>query len=163
MTTAGGTLNVEAPTREQLNPLERALLGIECAPWHALYRMAIGWFILPAFFRLFGRNAEGYALFLFFGGVLLLLRIGPVVLRKVFPFSKQAQDIWFERRKLSKVYDSYQWRKLLWLGLGMAAYSAYSRYLEPANTILVALCIVGGVIGLWRWRGFASSGKLNCP
>lgn len=52
-----------------------------------------------------------------------MLRLVPAVLRRIFPFSSEAKDLWFQRRNLGKRYDSYQWQKLFWLGLGMLPYA----------------------------------------
>src|SRR5687768_616983 len=101
--------------------LEQICLNLDRAPWGGVLRLLVGTIILPIH-SFFCRDAcPPWTVFLFFLSVLVMLRAGPLVVRKLLPFSKQAQEIWLERRRLAKVYDSYQWQKLFWIGLGMGS------------------------------------------
>jgi len=68
---------------------------------------------------LWGFDAPGWSLACFFLAGLFLLRLVPAILRRLLPFSAETQEVWRERRKLGKRYDSYQLRKLLWIGVGI--------------------------------------------
>ena len=84
--------------------------------------------------------------------LLLSLRLAPAVFRRAFAFSREAKDLWFERRNLGKRYDSYQWQKLFWIGIGMALHALQSRQHFPAALALAATCLVAGAFGVLVWR-----------
>jgi hypothetical protein len=135
------------PTR-----LEDSLIHLDELPWGALYRMAVGFSILPAFALAFGRNASGVALAAFFLAVLFLLRLVPGVVRRLLRFSQVAQSTWQTRRQMAKRYDSYQWQKLFWIGLGLAASMAVSGDLRTSRVMLTSICLSAGAAGLVFWR-----------
>jgi hypothetical protein len=83
--------------------------------------------------------------------ILLMLRVAPVLIRRLVPFSDWAQRTWAERRELSRRYDSYQWRKLLWVGLGLALYVALSWEATSLRIAISLTCILAGALGLARW------------
>jgi hypothetical protein len=83
---------------------------------------------------------------------LALLRLVPAVIRKAVPFSPAAKSIWGERRGLGKRYDSYQWQKLFWIGIGMLAYSAVSDRYAGAQVALASGCVISGALGWLQWR-----------
>jgi hypothetical protein len=142
-------LNATSTTSEPTRPVERLLLSIERAPLSAIYRIAIGFALIPLFQRLAGTGKPPWSFLLFFLCLLVLLRLVPLVLRKVLPFSKELQDAWFSQRALSKQYDSFQWRKLFWIGLGLGAYMAIYRQHTLTYGLIAAVCIAGGAAGLW--------------
>jgi hypothetical protein len=82
------------------------------------------------------------------------------VFRKVFPFSKEVKGIWAERREIAKRYDSYQWRKLIWFGIGMACYVVLSGTWNVVVVALTAFCVVGGGIGVFVWRKRSAAEKV---
>jgi len=131
--------------------LERLLLLLEKAPFYALYRIAIGFVFLPSLFRVFGQPIAVPMLLGGFLGILVLLRLVPAVIRHVLPFSKQVQDAWFKQRILAKRYDSYQWRKLFWMGLGMAGYLVSGPRSNGPQFGLTVFCLVSGALGLCFW------------
>ncbi len=102
---------------------ERALLALEQFPLSAAYRIAIGYAILPSFALVSGDHDFGWSVIPWFVGVLLGLRLVPAALRKLLPFSQRLSAAWAANRALAKRFDSYQWRKLFWIGTGMAAYT----------------------------------------
>jgi len=138
--------------------LERALLSVERFPWSALYRTAIGYSMLPLFSWLAGKGDLGWSLLPWFVAVLLALRVLPAVLRRVLPFSQHARAVWAERRALAKRFDSYQWRKLFWFGVGLAAYVASSGHIDWPSAALTGVCLGGGALGFVIWRRRVSTG-----
>jgi len=82
---------------------------------------------------------------------MLSLRIVPVFLRKLLPLSAEVKTIWAERRQLAKRYDSFQWQKLFFIGLGLAGYTLFSRALFPSTVAVSGFCVLFGAIGLVRW------------
>jgi hypothetical protein len=83
--------------------------------------------------------------------VLVLLRVVPAVLRLALPFSGEAKQIWLERRFLAKRYDSYQWQKLFWIGLGLLLFAIAAGGASVAELVVTLACLVGGSLGLWIW------------
>jgi hypothetical protein len=144
-----------------LRAFERAFLAAEQPPWDALYRIAIGYGMVPVFSRLSGTDDLGWGLLASFVALLLALRIGPAVLRKLLPFSQEATAMWAERRGLAKRFDSYQWRKLLWFGVGLAAQMASSGRVDWPRIVLLCTCVGGGAVGLVIWRQRVSAGLVS--
>lgn len=133
---------------------ERPLLLLEQAPFGELYRVVIGYLIFPVFLHLPGVAEPTWGLILWFLAILLSLRVGPLLLRKALPFSDEILGIWSERRRMAKRFDSYQWRKLLWFGLGMSIYLVLAERAPRWGVALAVFCIIAGGVGqlIWRWR-----------
>ena len=89
----------------------------------APYRVLIGFATIPAMQLLFGSEGSDWTLVPFLLLVLLLLRAGLAVVRKLVPFSAELREAWSVRRRTAKLYNSYQWRKLMWIGAGLALLS----------------------------------------
>ena len=124
---------------------------IDQYPWGALYRIGLGYVIPLIYHLIFSKEDSGWFLVLWFLCCLIAFRVLPMVLRKLLPFTKEAREIWIERRKIAKRYDSYQWRKLFWLGIGMACYVAASGAWDGIVGALTAFCIIGGGLGVVFW------------
>jgi succinate dehydrogenase hydrophobic anchor subunit len=88
----------------------------------------------------------------FLAVVLVAYRIVPLVFRKALPFEESTRAIWFERRQLAKRFDSYQWRKLFWFGLGMGSFQVFGGWSSRPQLVLTCVCLVSGVAGLLVWR-----------
>ncbi len=141
---------------------EKLAAGLDTAPWSAVYRTLIGFAVLPAMSRLWGGHFPGWALAAFLLAVLLALRVGPAAVRRLLPFSNRARAIWAERRGMAKRYDSYQWQKLFWVGLGLACYIGFSGNYRTSPVVVASICLVSGALGLARWKALAArvrSGK----
>lgn len=134
-----------------MKPIERLAVGIENPPWDALWKVVIGFLMLPLFHVLLGHTNSILLTFGLFIAVLVALRVVPVVIRRMLPFSSEAQDIWRSRRNLSKQYDSYAWQKLFWIGLGLACYAVIGK-LRYGELELTLLCLLAGGAGLVVWR-----------
>ena len=134
-----------------MKSLEKFLVGLDSGPWSAAYRAVIG-FCVPDILRLLsgGRDQIWLSLLLFMG-LLVALRVGPAILRMILPFSREAKDIWFQRRQIAKLHDSYQWQKLLWIGIGMLVFAATVGGLRVGEQAVMLLCLVGGAAGLLIW------------
>ena len=91
---------------EWTNALDRFLIGIDEWPWSAVYRVAIGLGIPPTFRLVFGDRPSVWLFLAAFAGLLLALRVVPLVLRRVLSFSAEAQQVWLERRLLARHHDS---------------------------------------------------------
>lgn len=148
---------------EQMRPLEKSFLALESFPWGAIYRLVIGFLAPAAASLLLGDDGSGWALVPFLVGALLALRVVPALFRKMMPFSDAAREVWAERRQMAKRYDSYQWRKLFWIGVGLALYTALSGKFSTSRLVACCTCLVTGAFGLARWRVVAPRGPAAIP
>jgi hypothetical protein len=137
---------------DELLAYERILVLLDESPCAAVYRIAIGWLLGPLSHTFPASVHPGWSLAWWFLGVLVALRLLPVVLRRVLPFPQRVIAVWADRRQLAKRFDSYQWRKLIWFGVGLAAYALASRQFDGATVALTLFCILGGALGAWAWR-----------
>jgi hypothetical protein len=133
-----------------MKPIERFAVSIESPPWGAIYKVAIGMATPPIFHVLLGDADSFWMILLLFIGILLSMRVIPIVVRHILPFSAEAQEIWRSRRNLSKRYDSYAWQKLFWFGLGLALYAVIGG-LRYAELELTLVCLIAGGVGLVMW------------
>jgi hypothetical protein len=144
--------SVRRDADKRLSTRERFLVHVDDYPWFAFSRTVLGYLILLLYHRLFSKGDPEWFLIAWFLGVLIGLRVVPALFRKIFPFSKELKAIWAERRQIGKRYDSYQWRKLIWLGLGMVCYVALSGTVNVFDGLLAAFCVVSGGMGTLVWQ-----------
>ncbi|MHC2336521.1 hypothetical protein [Bradyrhizobium sp. USDA 4454] len=135
-----------------MTAFERFLINLDTWPAGAFLRIGLGLCILPVFRLLSGGDDRIAVALTMFLALLLALRLVPAVCRRILPFSRKAKDLWFKRRNLGKRYDSCQWQKLFWIGLGMLPYAMISRGLGRGEIVLLAICMIGGGAGLLLWR-----------
>jgi hypothetical protein len=131
---------------------ERYLVKLDSGVWGAVSRVALGLCIPPVFRALSGSQHEIWIDLVLFLALLIGLRVGPAVLRKVLPFSAEAKKIWFDRRQIAKLHDSYQWQKLFWVGLGLSPHAFVGGGLKTGEAVLTVICLIGGAAGLLIWR-----------
>ena len=132
--------------------IEAISLKLDQLPWGGIVRTILGLVLIPSYAFVSQGRFPAWGLLPFFLLVLVALRIAPLVFRKVLPFSEDAKSIWAARRRLAKFYDSYQWQKLFWIGLGFALYLVWVKETDAYKNALVAVCVLGGAVGLWTWR-----------
>jgi hypothetical protein len=134
-----------------MEPLEQILIELDSNVGSKVSRFILGLGILPAY-RALDSNGGSWGFVVFFLAVLVTLRVGPAILRRLLPFSSRAKAIWAERRQTAKQFDSYQWQKLFWIGLGLLPYALVGRGLNAAEVVVAAVCLVGGAAGLLSWQ-----------
>jgi hypothetical protein len=132
--------------------IEHASLAAQRPLWAGAIQLTVGYLSVLAWSRLIAAQGPGWTLFVFFLFVLLALRLVPAVLRRLMPFSRSVQAKWAERRVLAKRFDSYQWQKLFWMGLGTALYVLQSGERLGALLTLMFICLSSGAVGLAIWR-----------
>jgi hypothetical protein len=135
-----------------MTSVELVLVAIEEWPWSALWRIFLGLAIVPVFHSLTGADQSVYVHLALFIALLATLRVVPALLRFALPLSAEAKAIWKKRRFIAKRYDSYQWQKLFWIGLGMLPYAIAGRGLKSGEMAIAAFCLVGGALGLLAWH-----------
>src|SRR5262249_52568688 len=136
---------------KHMTPLERLLTGLDTWPWMAVWRVVLGLSIAPVFRVLSGGHDSVWLTLALFFGLLVALRLVPVVLRRALPFTAEAKVTWEERRFLAKRYDSYQWQKLFWIGLGLLPHALIGDGLRIGELVMALICLVGGGAGLFVW------------
>ena len=132
--------------------IERFLLALDSGPWSAVSRVVLGFLIPPVFRALSSGRDQVWISLALFAGLLIGLRVIPALLRAVLPFSGETKSIWFQRRQVAKLHDSYQWQKLFWIGLGLLAFAVAGGGLRTGEQVVTLICLVGGGGGLLLWR-----------
>ena len=136
---------------QRIRASEHFLLRFGHSPWNALYRGSAG-FLLALLFSRWSPDRSVTSFGLWFAGFLLILRVVPAFLRRVIPFSGELQAIWSARRTVGKQYDSYQWRKLLWIGIGMVVESVLMGDPGSPQLSFAIASVVSGGIGSAMWH-----------
>lgn len=142
---------------------ERLLLKLDEGAFGALYRSFLGFTIIPAYDFLFGNSGSGWMIIPFLLVVLFGLRVGLAVVRKFVSVPADVAEIWAVRRRTAKYYDSYQWRKLTWIGVGLGFYLALSGDYRAINVALTLFCLFSGIAGMLIWRRVALDEALPKP
>jgi len=153
----------KSESASELGTIDTFLLSLDEGAFGALYRALIGFATIPAMRLLLGSDGSDWTLVPFLLLVLLLLRVVPAVVRKVVPFSAELREAWSVRRRKAKYYDSYQWRKLMWIGSGLALYVAVSGRYWPIPVALAMFCLITGAAATVRWRAVAADSKFPKP
>lgn len=135
-----------------LKMFEVPIVAIGAFPYDGLWRAAVGFVMMPFLLYLGFDNRADCVLLPFLLAVLLVMRFLPAIARRLGVFSITAQEIWAERRSLARSYDSYQWQKLFYIGVGLAVYIVVSGSCQVFRLALCLFCLVSGSLGLIRWR-----------
>jgi hypothetical protein len=141
---------------EKMTKFERALLQLQVFPWDAIYLALVGFGILSAMALLRVETRSVWTLLSCFFGTLVMVRVIPAIIRKLVPFSPAVQSVWFDRRQIAKRFDSYQWQKLFWIGVGLALHVSVTRRFWMPAIVLALLCLLFGAVGVVRWRTVSS-------
>jgi hypothetical protein len=133
---------------------DRLLLSIEEFPLNILYRAAIGFGLLPVYSWCLSRlnlvDSPGLLL-TFVALVLVALRLVPGILRRSVPHSREVAQAWADRRHYAQAFDSFQWRKLLGLGLGWLGQLAITNNTRFDALALAITFVVAGAAGQLFW------------
>ena len=140
--------------RRSIRQIDRMLFYLDTPPLDAFFRIVAGYLSFSLFCLWHGETGSDWGFVLMFVTILFSLRLAPAIVRHVFAFSPEVQVIWSQKRQLAKHYDSYQWRKLFWVGLGLAIHLIFNgRSLEyRVEWILAVTSLVGGAIGMMVWQ-----------
>ena len=134
-----------------MTTLDRALISMDRRPFDAVLRALLGFACIPILSLLRQDVRSAWVLTIGLLVLMLSLRIVPVFLRKLLPWSPKVKAVWDERRQIAKRYDSFQWQKLVFIGLGLACYMLVSQELLTSAIPVSGFCVLFGVIGLVRW------------
>jgi hypothetical protein len=143
----------------RIGTIDRFLLKLDDGVFGGVFRVLIGFSILPAMSLLLGNEVSEWTLIPFILAILVLVRVIPAIVRKLVPFSTEVRNVWAARRRIAKRHDSYQWRKLMWIGIGLAMYMVASGQFSPYRIVICAACLLTGATGMARWRAVSADGK----
>lgn len=130
---------------------ERCVVLLDQYPWSIGTRIGLGSVTPYVLHKMCDTEQPFWCVIGSFLAILFLLRLAPAVVRRLVPFSEEAQRIWRERRQLAKRFDSYQWQKLFWMGTGMAGYAMTRGNVGNATGTLLVFCLIGGGLGVLLW------------
>ena len=136
---------------------EALLLHLDVGPAGAALRIALGLAFALAVRALLpqaGLVAAGGALL----ATLFGMKVAGFVGRRASGASPAVQETWRWRRTLASHHDSYQWRKLVWVGLGILL-AGLAGPRQPWEAGLGALCVAAGAVAeaVWRRKGLPIS------
>jgi len=140
-----------------MTTLDKVLVSIDRSPLDGALRVLIGFVAVPVLSLLRQDVRSGWTLTVGLMFLLLCVRIVPVFMRKLLPLSPEVKTVWAERRQIAKRYDSFQWQKLFFIGIGLACYRLASREVLSSIVVVSIFCVSFGAIGLVRWYAQASN------
>jgi hypothetical protein len=134
--------------------LENVLISLDIGGAGALLRMVLG-VLLVAVVEAAHPETGLWMLSALLLGMLFAIKLVAAAARLVVPASPRVRSHWEWRRTLARYYDSYQWRKLLWYGVGIMMGGALAWPATSAQWILGIACTVAGGVAeaLWRRHG----------
>jgi hypothetical protein len=140
---------------------DKLLLNLDVGPVGALARVALG----AAFaitLGVFGPGVRPGGAAAALAAVLFGLKAATAVARRLFPAPPLVRAHMEWRRNLARFHDSYQWRKLLWLGLGIVAAAAALGRTAGWEIPIGAACVLSGALAevVWRRKGLSTAPPL---
>ena len=111
-----------------------------------------GFALVPLYHSLIGTAGSILQFVGFYALALVGLRFGPGLMRRVIRFSPETLEVWMRQRVMAKRYDSYQWRKQFWIGLGMALNGLVAASPPAWHLPFAITCTVFGWLGWVAWR-----------
>ena len=136
---------------DTLSSLESLLGKATQPPWFGFYLIPTGYLVVPAFHTTFGPAGPAWALVAVLLCLLLGLRVGAALLRRRLPVPRTVANAWTQNRILAKRYDSYQWQKLFWIGVGILIYALPLAGSQVTPIGLAFTCLASGGLGVLRW------------
>ena len=143
------------PDSSSVPPLERVLLGLDTGVSAIGLRTTYA-FIATALYETLLPTASWIGLVAVQLLAMLGLRLFGIALRRGVRFSETTLETWAIRRKIGKYYDSYQWKKATWIGLGILFYVLLFARARSDFLGLAVVCIAAGAIGILAWRRVAA-------
>jgi hypothetical protein len=133
----------------RMGALARVAVAITRPPWFGLYLIPAGFAVLPLC-RLTGAMHSVWRYALTLVVVLLAVRFGAAVVRRIVPAPVAVRDAWRDARRLAKRDDAYQWQKLTWVGLGILLHAGVYRGGADGQVVLGVACLGLGAAGTIR-------------
>ena len=131
--------------------LDNVYINADTGVTGALLRIVLGIFLVRAV-ALMNPPAGPWMMSAYLLAMLFAIKVIAAVSRRVMPVSAHVRSHWEWRRTLARYYDSYQWRKLLWFGIGIMAGNAPYRRVTTAQWVLGLTCVAAGGAAETVWR-----------
>ena len=144
------TVSVLTPVRMRKG-LDKIYVSLDTGIPGALFRVVIGILFVHAVGAV-NPLASAWAMSAYFMAMLFAIKVFAAVSRRVVPVSQMVRSHWEWRRTLARYYDSHQWRKLLWFGIGIMLGDAPHWPVTTAQWILGLACVAAGVAAEIVWR-----------
>ena len=131
--------------------MEKVLVNLDIGIPGALLRVVLGALFVPVVETL--RPGAGLGtLSALLIVALFAVKVAAAAGRKAVPASTGVRAHWEWRRNLARYYDSYQWRKLVWFGIGIVIGAATASPGTRQQWILGLVCAAAGAIAEPLWR-----------
>jgi len=131
--------------------VEKVLVNLDIGVPGALLRVGLGALFVPLV-----EAAHPRASLWTLGALLLVslfaIKVAAAAGRRVVPASDGVRAQWEWRRNLARYYDSYQWRKLVWFGVGIMIGGAVGWPGTRPQWILGLVCFAAGAAAEPLWR-----------
>jgi hypothetical protein len=130
------------------------MMSIDVGAAGAVLRIALGAALVLLVRSLFPGAGLGGAV-----AALALMLFGvkafAAVARRVVPTTAAVRAHYEWRRNLARFHDSYQWRKLVWFGIGILVAGGAAPPRGGWEVPLGAACVLGGALAeaVWRRKG----------
>jgi hypothetical protein len=137
---------------------DAVLINLDIGWPGAILRVALGFLLLPTLESWVPAPGRWTVV-----GSLLVMLLGlkgaAAIARRVVPVSAVVRSHWEWRRELARHHDSYQWRKLVWIGVGLLAGAAVGSSDATIQWMLGAVCVLAGGVAevFWRRQGLRIS------
>lgn len=130
------------------------LLNLDVGPLGGLLRVALGIAFVLALRRVHP-GAPGAVAMAALAIVLFGVKAVAAVARRMVPAPPAVRAHLEWRRNLARFHDSYQWRKLVWVGIGIVAAAQLGGPGDGWELPLGAACILSGAVAevVWRRKG----------
>jgi hypothetical protein len=144
------TISVPTPVNMRTG-LDKIYVGLDTGIPGALFRVVLGILFVHAV-GVVNPLASAWAMSAYFMAMLFAIKVFAAVSRRVVPVSQMVRSHWEWRRTLARNYDSHQWRKLLWFGIGIILGDAPRWAETTAQWFLGLACVAAGVAAEIVWR-----------
>ena len=136
--------------------MDKVLIKLDVGVPGALLRIALG-LLLGASLEAVHPGAGLWSTSAWLLAALFAVKVIAAAARRFVPASAVVRSHWEWRRNLARYHDSYQWRKLVWLGVGLMIGGTIGWPETQAQFGLGGVCFAAGAVAevLWRRLGLS--------
>jgi uncharacterized membrane protein YfcA len=131
--------------------VEKVLVNLDIGIPGALLRVVLGYFFV-SIVEVVRPGAGLGTLSAWLLVALFAVKVAAAAGRRAAPASADVRAHWEWRRNLARYYDSYQWRKLVWFGIGIMIGAAMGSPGTRQQWILGLVCFAAGAAAEPLWR-----------
>jgi hypothetical protein len=130
---------------------DKVLAGMDVGVAGAAWRIVVGFSLVPCL-RIAGLEPTLQTVLGALLVLLFLVKVIAAVARRIVPVSSDTEALWQLRRDAARIYDSFQWRKLLWFGSGLMLSATAFGFGSRAQWLAGTACFVAGTVAEVLWR-----------